>query len=314
MSGFVVCQSCGTRIKAGRGHCLRCFEPLPDPDAPLPTPLSVSLGLVAKHGDQGRRRRRSRRSALLALVIWQTWPVPAEDEAQSASLPAVAAAPAPAHADRTSPTPARRTAAAPPNRTRRPADPDPDLEATRADYEQKLTARPKDADLWNKLGQLLERMGRTDDAAGRFEHAVTLAPLEPAYRVNLARRDRPAGAVGPRHQPVPRGLPPAAEGLRHPERARGDAAEERRRPGGRRRVPEGPPVESVLHGRRAGAGDQPRKGGAGRRRHSGIPALSGARPGVGGRRAGEGAPGSAVPGAPSGKVGIEPIRRAGRTP
>ena len=29
MSGFVVCPNCGARIKAGRGHCLRCFETLP---------------------------------------------------------------------------------------------------------------------------------------------------------------------------------------------------------------------------------------------------------------------------------------------
>ena len=32
MSGYVVCRSCGTRIKAGREFCLKCFEPLPHPD------------------------------------------------------------------------------------------------------------------------------------------------------------------------------------------------------------------------------------------------------------------------------------------
>ena len=46
MAGYVVCQACGTRIKAGRGHCLKCFEPLPHPDDPVAVPLSVSLGLL----------------------------------------------------------------------------------------------------------------------------------------------------------------------------------------------------------------------------------------------------------------------------
>ena len=42
---FVVCPSCGTRIKAGREFCLRCFGPLPTPERPVRPPIWVSLGL-----------------------------------------------------------------------------------------------------------------------------------------------------------------------------------------------------------------------------------------------------------------------------
>ncbi len=41
---FVVCPACGTRIKAGRDHCLRCFELLPDRDALRRLPIWESMG------------------------------------------------------------------------------------------------------------------------------------------------------------------------------------------------------------------------------------------------------------------------------
>jgi len=41
---YVVCSACGTRIKAGRGHCLRCFELLPDPNAMQKPAIWESLG------------------------------------------------------------------------------------------------------------------------------------------------------------------------------------------------------------------------------------------------------------------------------
>ena len=74
-----------------------------------------------------------------------------------------------------------------------PALADPNLEATRADYEQKLSAQPKDPVLLNKLGEVLERMGQVDEAAARFARAVALQPLEATYRINLARA---AGKLG----------------------------------------------------------------------------------------------------------------------
>ena len=190
MSGFVVCQSCGTRIKAGRGHCLRCFEPLPDPDVPLPTPLSVSLGL-SRNTEIMVGVGAALAVGALVLLIWQTWPVTADDTAQPAGLPAAAAAPAspadPASAAAGAPADAATPPAAEPAPVAATAPSDPDLETTRAEYERQLADAPKDAVLLNKLGQLLERMGRSEEAAVRFERAIAVMPLEPAYRLNLAR-------------------------------------------------------------------------------------------------------------------------------
>ena len=45
LNEFVVCPSCGTRIKAGREFCLRCFGPLPTAERPIKPPVWVSLGL-----------------------------------------------------------------------------------------------------------------------------------------------------------------------------------------------------------------------------------------------------------------------------
>jgi Flp pilus assembly protein TadD len=193
MSGFVVCQSCGTRIKAGRGHCLKCFAPLPDPDVPLPTPLSVSLGF-SRNAAIGVWIGAALAAVLLAAVIWQTWPVPADDRAQPAEVSAAprasssAAAPqgGDAQGQPVEPAAGASTGAV-------TASTDPGLEATRADFEEKLTGRPNDPDLMNSLGQVLERMGRADEAATRFDRAVVLAPLEPTYRLNLARA---AGELG----------------------------------------------------------------------------------------------------------------------
>jgi len=46
---------------------------------------------------------------------------------------------------------------------------------------------PDNAEMLNKLGHLLERMGDTGEAAARFERAVALAPRKSDYRLNLAR-------------------------------------------------------------------------------------------------------------------------------
>jgi tetratricopeptide (TPR) repeat protein len=187
VSGFVVCQSCGTRIKSGRGHCLRCFAPLPDPEVPVRVPLSESLGLSRNQGmlfGGGAAIV----VGLLATVIWQTWPVPVDDEAHPATISRTPAASTPAR-----PSAAGAQSASSgdtPSGEASRAAADPALEATRADYEQKVTASPQDAALWNQLGDVLVRMGRVDEAAVRFERAVGLAPREPDYRLNLARAAR----------------------------------------------------------------------------------------------------------------------------
>ena len=200
MSGFVVCQSCGTRIKAGRGHCLKCFALLPDPEVPPPTPLSESLGL-SRNAAIAVWVGAALAAVLLAVVIWQTWPVPGDEVAQPAGAltpgppPPAPATPAPESTAAASaePTAAAGTQPAAGAEVAGGAAADPDLEATRADYEQKLASRPKDPDLLNKLGLVLQKMGRPSEAAARFDRAVALMPLEPTYRFNLARA---AGELG----------------------------------------------------------------------------------------------------------------------
>jgi len=200
VSGFVVCRKCGTRIKAGRGHCLKCFEPLPDPEESIAPPLSESLGL-SRNTQLAVWAGATFAATLLGFMIWQTWPTPGDEFAQPADPGIVAAAPPrapatePAAAD--APVAANRPASEPSSSdapvAASAAAVDPNLESTRADYEQKLGADPKDPVLLNKLGEVLVRMGHADEAAGRFARAVALQPLEPAYRVNLARA---AGELG----------------------------------------------------------------------------------------------------------------------
>lgn len=196
MSGFVVCQSCGTRIKAGRKFCLRCFEPLPDPDAPVRTPLWVSLGLS---GGQQLILGVVVAIAVVALlvVIWNTAPGPVDDLARPAGRavgtaahpPAVAPLSTPASPDGSASAAAPTVQPPAPDRLNRDSEVpvDPALQSARDAYEQQLAAQPDDAETLNKLGQLLERMGDADEAAVRFERAVALVPRKSDYRLNLAR-------------------------------------------------------------------------------------------------------------------------------
>ena len=84
MSGFVVCASCGTQIKAGRAYCLRCGEDLPVEGAPVKFSVWESLGL-----SQNKLLILLAAVALIVLtlviVIWQT--APADEVAQPVNLP-----------------------------------------------------------------------------------------------------------------------------------------------------------------------------------------------------------------------------------
>lgn len=190
MSGFVVCPSCGTRIKAGREYCLKCLEPLPHPDTPVRTPLWVSLGLSA-----GQLRILGGVVAIavvaLLVVIWTTARDPVDDVARPAVAPSSPLPPpdVSAFAD----APAVQPSA--PNRPNRDSEApvDPALQSAREAYEQQLATRPDDAETLNKLGQILERMGNANEAVVRFERAVALGPLKSDYRLNLAHA---AGELG----------------------------------------------------------------------------------------------------------------------
>src|SRR5258708_2273888 len=159
MSGYVVCQACGTRIKAGRPFCLKCFGPLPDPQAAVKIPLWETLGLSAPQkamlGGAGVLV-----VAGLLFVIWQTRPAPLDDQAvpiartagNAATPPAAAVAPerAPNASDpAASPVePFERTIVPSTAQTRsEPAD-IPSLEPTLAPYDQELLNQPDNPDLF----------------------------------------------------------------------------------------------------------------------------------------------------------------------
>jgi Flp pilus assembly protein TadD len=195
LSGYVVCASCGARIKAGRQHCLRCFEPLPDPDIPVKPPIWESLGLSQ---DKLMIFGIVASVAVLSLVavIWSTWPDRLDDVAQPASgqaapprPTAAPAAPEPAPAETAVSAPAYQPApamAVDSNRTAAATFNAGDFASARAAYERSLVQRPDDPETLNNLGQVLVRMNQPTEAIARFERAIALAPTKSAYHFNLA--------------------------------------------------------------------------------------------------------------------------------
>lgn len=193
MSGFVVCPACGTRIKAGRRHCLRCFETLPDPDVPVRPPIWESLAF-----SQGTRMAVGIGASVLVValvgLIWSTWPTPLDDEARPVAggkaAPAAAATlpPASTAPNQTEPAPGEQAVEIVDAKTREltPAD-RASLEASRDGYEQALAKTPDDPEVLNNLGQTLARLNHSEEALARFARAVQLAPTNPRYHVNMAR-------------------------------------------------------------------------------------------------------------------------------
>lgn len=194
MSGFVVCPACGTRIKAGRQHCLRCFRPLPDPDVPVQPPIWESLGL-----SQGKQMIIGIGTSILVVVlvgiIWSTWPSPPDDESQPVAprtaTPAPATGPTPsASAAPASTEPASvaaSTDSADPAKRALSPDERASLDASRVAYEQALTKTPDDPEVLNNLGHALARLNHPDEALARFARAIELAPGHATYHVNMAR-------------------------------------------------------------------------------------------------------------------------------
>jgi tetratricopeptide (TPR) repeat protein len=180
--GFVVCASCGTRIKANRERCLRCEAPLVAWQKPelLPSWLqrlgggTLVFGVVTV-------------AVLLFVVVTfvdsrsrtpgdSARPVNAADAARAARplvtpTPASAIEPV-AYID----TPQRGTV----DLMRA------DFSALRVRYEEQLSKRPSDPELLNNLGLTLERLGRVDEAIARFENALQFDPLNFSYHFNLA--------------------------------------------------------------------------------------------------------------------------------
>jgi Flp pilus assembly protein TadD len=188
VSEFVVCRQCGTRIKAGRQHCLRCFAPLPEADEPVRPPIWESLGL-----GEGKVMMIGIGASLVVIalvaVIWRTWPERIDDTARPSPTPASrAVTPGPAvdtperTADSSSSDPLTIPDATPDEVT--PAQ-RADLEATRTAYEQALAKAPDDAKALDSLGLVLLRLGRPDEAAERFQRAIALDAARAAYHLDL---------------------------------------------------------------------------------------------------------------------------------
>ncbi|HMF93872.1 MAG TPA: tetratricopeptide repeat protein [Vicinamibacterales bacterium] len=196
MGGFVVCPACGTRIKAGRPYCLRCFAALPDADAR--PPIWESLGL-----SRGHEATFAIIASLIVLalvgVIWSTWPGRPDDEAHPVASQNKAAAPAAAPAPAATPegtdtAPAAQADEIAGGRTGElTAEARASLEGARVAYEQALTKTPDNPEVLNNLGRTLAQLNRPDEALPRFERAVALAPDTASYHASLART---AAALG----------------------------------------------------------------------------------------------------------------------
>jgi len=178
-------------MKAGRGHCLRCFETLPVDAPEVSQPwfrsLQVSQGAMLIAGVV-----LTLAALLFAAVIWER-AAPVEDDvarpALSTSKTAEQKATVP---DAPVEAPAASSGRPPilePGFVRAPraeSAPAADPAAARTALEKTLAQRPDDADTLNKLGQVMVSLGQIDEAMARFERAATIAPDKWAYQFNLA--------------------------------------------------------------------------------------------------------------------------------
>src|SRR6266545_8186918 len=180
MSGYVVCPACGSRMKAGRGHCLRCFETLPVDAPEVSKPwfrtLQLSQGATLIAGVV-----LTLAALLFSAVIWERATPVVDDVARPVnSAPKTPSARAPA------PTVPNEPSGATPDRPPilepgflNAARPDgasiADPEAAKTAYEKALAQRPDDAETSNKLGLALVALGKIDEAMPRFERAAALA-------------------------------------------------------------------------------------------------------------------------------------------
>jgi tetratricopeptide (TPR) repeat protein len=183
----ISCPSCGAKVRAGRAKCPRCRTRIV-----LADPAVVAA-----------RSRRLQRIGLTALgvallaagAVWLLTPraVPSRP-APAKTDPLAARRPAPASADEP---------AAPKVETERPFMDDDargyesyhggDFEGALAHYQDAVVKNPQDAEALSNLGQVLVRLGRTEEALPYFDRAIQLNPERWSYVFNRARA---AGLLG----------------------------------------------------------------------------------------------------------------------
>ena len=207
MSGFIVCPSCGTQIKAGREYCLRCGEALPVEGTPARIPIWESLQL-SQAGMMALMGVVTVVVIGLGFYIYQSQPAPDADVAKPLSMQTAPRSappePTPAPAD-VAETPAVTPAPMPPPVPPPSASGPPhetsleshragsaaynagDFEGARKAYEQAIARNPEDADALNNLAQTLVRLEKVKEAIPRFERAIALTPTRAPFHFNLAQ-------------------------------------------------------------------------------------------------------------------------------
>jgi Flp pilus assembly protein TadD len=193
LSGYVVCPACGTRIKAGREHCLKCFEPLPPPDEPVRVPLSVSLGLSKQSQIILGAVAVATVGGLLFVILTTASPA-TTDDAASAPVPSSASGRSAVMRAASEDPGAPPMPAVPPAVTRDGDTPaDADLARKRDESLAAIERLPNDATMRNQLGLVLAKMGENDEALKQFDRAVALGSRTPEFRVNFGNL---LGALG----------------------------------------------------------------------------------------------------------------------
>jgi Flp pilus assembly protein TadD len=182
--GFVICASCGARIKANRERCLRCEAPLVAWKKPelLPSWLqrlgggTLVFGILAVVGLG---------VVVVALYVDSRASTP-DDTLRSASRPRVTQ---PADQSIASQSAVRPSGIEPVDFMdirRGTADLSGDVASIREKFEEAARRSPDDPELQNNLGLALERLNQIDAALVRFERATQLDPRNWAYHFNLA--------------------------------------------------------------------------------------------------------------------------------
>src|SRR5438128_8277027 len=199
MTSYVICASCGARIKANRERCLRCDEPLVAA-APAPAPLRLPDWLTASSGRMLMFGAAASLVVLLAAtVMWESRSAPAVDDvarpAPGAPLtslrPGTSARPGAAGAATSEPF--MPVTALDSSRLAGAAYSSGDLASAKAHFDEAVAKNPDDPDAINGVGQILARQGQVDEAIQRFTRAIQLAPNKWTYHFNLAHAEGQLG-------------------------------------------------------------------------------------------------------------------------